>query len=514
MKYNKTENAKRNLTFGLILQMLNVLLPYIQRIVINIHLGTLYLGLSSLFTSILGMLSLAELGFSSAMVFSMYKPIAENNIPKVREILAYYRKVYFVIGVVISILGIIVTPFITYLIDGEYPSDVNIYIVYLILLANTSCSYFVFAYKNALISAFQRTDLRAKAESILITIRSVFQIAVIILFKNYYVYIAFGPVFTLATNVLISKLVDKHYPDYYPEGKLQPEEKNQIKDNVKSLFVYKIGTVIAGFADNVVISSFLGLVVLAQYNNYYTILTALFSALQILYGSIMGGFGNSIASDTVSNNYKLFNKIFWVQSVVVGWMTTCLLVLFQPFITLSYGEKLKLPLGVVICIVLLFYCWKINDINHIFKEAAGLWKYDRFRPFCAAIINFSINIISVRYIGLYGVVLSSLIIEVTISLFWGCRIIYKYYFKEKFSNYLKQYLLYGFINAFICASSYIISSIVTGNALFVLIVRAAICIVIPMVLYFAIYNLIGKKEYIQFLYTRIVPKRFLNRKGE
>ena len=162
----RTKNAVRNLVFGFINKMIIMLFPFVIRTIIIRELGAGYLGLGSLFTSILQVLNLAELGFSSAVVFCMYKPIAEKDSETICALLNLYKQIYRIIGIVILVIGLALTPFLPYLIKGTVPNGINIYILYYIYLFNTAITYFLFAYKSTLLVAHQRNDVVSNISSL------------------------------------------------------------------------------------------------------------------------------------------------------------------------------------------------------------------------------------------------------------------------------------------------------------------------------------------------------------
>ena len=223
MKINRTKNAKAGIASGFLKQIVNLGLPFISRTVILYILGAEYLGLGGLFSSLLGFLSLAELGVSNAMVYSMYRPIAEDDKPTIRALLALYRKLYRSIGSIILAAGIICIPFLPYFIKGDVPSDMNLYVLYGLYLLNTVCSYFLFAYRGSLLTAHQRVDVDNVVNTVIPLVNWCVQMGMLLLFRSYYAYVVFMPISTIATNFVRLYYVKKFYPDLYAEGRVEPE---------------------------------------------------------------------------------------------------------------------------------------------------------------------------------------------------------------------------------------------------------------------------------------------------
>ena len=275
MKIERTKNATKNIIFGILLKIYQIIIPFFIRTIMIHYLGVEYLGLNGLFTSILQVLNLAELGVGSAMVFSMYKPIAEDNEEEICALMRLYKIYYRVIGALILVLGLILCPFIPYLIKGNLPSDINIYVLYLINLLATVFSYWLFAYKNSLLQAYQRVDVISKITMTINTIIYILQAIVLIIFKKYYYYIILTLLGQIFINITTAIVVEKKYPHLKPRGKLSKIRVKDINQRIRDLFTTKIGVVVITSSDTIIISTFLGLTKLAIYQNYYYIFTIL-----------------------------------------------------------------------------------------------------------------------------------------------------------------------------------------------------------------------------------------------
>lgn len=268
MRINKTKSAVKNISFGILNKILAILFPFVIKTIIIYKLGVEYLGLNSLFSSILNILNFAEIGFGTAIVFSMYKPLAEDDTESVCALLNFYRKIYRIVGIVVVGFGLLTTPFLPYLINGDHPADINLYLLYLIYLFNNVCGYFFFAYKASLLSALQRNDISSIISSIINSLGYIVQIAVLFAFKNYYAYIIITPIATIANNLVVGYITKKKYPEYTCKGKISPEQSKEIKNKVFGLMCHKVGSVVQSSIDNIAISAFLGLTILGVYNNY------------------------------------------------------------------------------------------------------------------------------------------------------------------------------------------------------------------------------------------------------
>ena len=293
-KIERTKNATRNIVFGVILKAYQIAVPFIMRTAMIYFMGVQYLGLNSLFTSILQVLNLAELGVGSAMIYSMYQPIADDDNITICALMKLYRTYYRVIGFVIAAIGCFLTPFIPKLISGDVPSGINIYILYLLNLGATVLSYWLFAYKNSILQAHQRTDVVSKVTLVTSTIQYALQLFVLWAFKNYYLYVLVMLATQAITNVATALVADKLYPQFKPRGSLPKQEVSKINHRIRDLFTSKIGAIIVNSADTIVISAFLGLTALAVYQNYYFILTSITGFITVIFSAVTAGIGNSL----------------------------------------------------------------------------------------------------------------------------------------------------------------------------------------------------------------------------
>lgn len=486
MKIERTKNAKRNVVWGVVNKIATLIIPFFCRTAIIQVFGVNYVGLNSLFASILSALNLAELGFGSAVVFFMYKAIATDDEDRIRALVNYFKRVYRIIGTVVLAVGLVLLPFLRFFVNKDVPSEINIYVIYLLTLAATVLTYFLFAYKSSLFNAFQRNDVLMKVSTVVAVGERILQLAFIFILKNYYLYIASAIFAGIANNLMISHCAKRSYPQYVARGSLDQKAKKDIAQKIKGLIFYKIGNVVSGSADTIVISSFLGLTVMGRYGNYAYVLTTLFAFLGIYYSAMRSGIGNSIATENKRKNLDDFKFLQFVQNWMISWATVCLLCLFQDFIEIYVGEEHQLPIGVVICFCIYFWTWKIQDIVHVYKEAAGLWDQDRFRPLIGSGFNLVLNIVFVQIIGLYGVILSTVAQFVIIDLPWASRVLFKNYFEVSSWCYYRL-LIKGLLETFImCAATYFVClQINIGNTLVSLLVKALLCLIVPNIVFVA-----------------------------
>lgn len=495
MKIERTKNAKAGILSGVLRQFVNLGLPFVSRTVILYVLGTEYLGLGGLFSSLLSFLSLAELGVSNALVYSMYRPIAENDKATLRALLALYRKLYRIIGAVILTAGLACIPFLHLLIKGSVPADMNLYLLYGLYLLNTVSSYFLFAYRGSLLTAHQRVDVDNMVNTLIPLCSWVLQMAALLIFRSYYAYVIFLPISTIITNFVRLFYVKKLYPDLKAEGQVPLALEKSIYKKMRALIGAKISTVVLNSADNIVISAFIGLTMVTIYGNYYYIMNAIGGFLGIVYSAILPGIGNSLVTESREKNYGDFRKFSFISQWIVGWCAVCLLCLYQPFMALWAGEALMLPFSVVILIVVYFVGYQGRKVVITYKDAAGLWWEDRFRPFVMAGTNLISNLIMVQFIGIWGIVLST-ILSLCVSIPWETHTVFKYVFQRSPKEYYLSVL--RFITTLLTASLITLGCCQVANQGFsALMIRGCICIVVPNLVFFLAFR--RREEFSQML---------------
>ena len=231
----------------------------------------------------------------------------------------------------------------------------------------------------------QRKDIVSKISSILSLLQSALQIIILIFLQNYYIYVLVLPIITILQNILSAVIATKKYPEYVCEGKVSKEAKKDIWNRVSGLMVVKVSTTTRNSLDSIFLSMFLGLNILAMYNNYYTIMNAVIGVMTIITGSMLAGVGNSIAVETPEKNYSDLKKFDFIYMLIAGWCTICLLCLYQPFMKIWMGEQNLLDMFVVILLCLYFYLLKMGDIKSMYLDGAGLWHKIRVKAIFEAL---------------------------------------------------------------------------------------------------------------------------------
>lgn len=505
----RTSNSVKNSITALIGNAFSFIIAFIAQAIFIRILGTEYLGLNGLFTNVLSMLSIFELGIGNAIVFNLYKPLSEKNHEKVASLMNFYKKAYGVIALLIFIFGILMLPFLNIFID-DLTVDVNIYIVYLLFLFSTISSYLM-AYKRSLIIANQKNYIINIIHVAYLVVVNISQLLIILIFKNYYLYLIVKIICQLLENLLISIFADKKYKylKKYNNVKLDKKTEKDIFNRVKALFFHKIGSIIVSGTDNIIISYFFGIVSVGLYTNYNIITNAINTIFSQVISSTTASVGNLLVSSDEIKKFNVFKKIRFLNSWISIFTSVSLIVIIQPFISLWVGSQYQLSMMVVCVIVLNFFQKMQRQTYSTFKDSAGIWIEDRFIPLMEASINIIFSIICLKLFGLAGVFMGTIISGLVLWCYSYPKFVYKRLFNRTYLEYINETIGYILLFIIIAVITYGISMIfVVNNQLLQVIINAIICCIVPNFILFIIFRKTENFKYFKDLVFNIINKIF------
>jgi len=510
MNSSRTQNTVRNAAWGIIYRIVTLLGPFAVRTIIIRKLGMEYSGLNNLFTSILTVLNLANLGFSSSLVFTMYKAIAEEDNKLLCALLGFFRKVYKLVGLAILIMGLAVMPFLPHLVKGDCPADINLYVLFAIYLAETSMDYLMFSYNEALFTAYQRTDVTLKISTVRYVLQYSLQCLVLLIFANYYAYIIILPLMVFPNNIAKYVAARRMYPEIVCTNTLDNHTKHFIYKKVATLFGHKVGSTVLVSIDSVLISAYLGLTMSGIYGNYYLILTAVNGLMEVVTNGSISSIGNKLVTDSGEDNYRLFKTMTYGWAFLIGGAAACMLCFYQPFIGgVWLGADALLSNRLMILIVAYFYFWMIRIMQLTYRDAGGLWNRDWLKPYVAMVLNLVGSIWMIQRTGdVSGVLIPTILIMMLVYFPWEAKVLFRYLFERSLWPYVRRMVLYTLLTLAACAASYgVCMWLVPENTLVSLIARIPIVAVIYLGLWWICTHMTA--EYRDL--TGIV-KRFLARK--
>lgn len=511
-KDTRTTNVVRNTWVGIITQFAVLLVSFVNRTVFINMLGNDYLSVNGLYSNIINALSFVELGFGTALIYMLYKPVADNDKKKTQMIIKFYKKTYSLIGSIMFILGILVIPFMKYIIKDAPNIPENLNFIYILFLVSTCIGYF-FAHNTAIINANQKNYLISLYNQLGKFIQVIIQIILLIITKNYVIYLLIQILMTLISNILISIKARKLYPYVYEKNipDLDKKDKDIIKDKVKSLILYRIGPSILNGSDNLILSACVGLSYVGIYSNYYLITNYLNLFLNQITSSLETSIGNLNASNEVEHKEFVFYKILYLCFIIYGSISILLMSSINDFIRIWLGEEYLFSTFIVFTIVLYNYANGMHFACCSYRTTAALFDKSKYVPVYEAALNIGISIILAKYLGVAGVFLGTTISKFLTFSWTDPVIIYKYLFKNKnIHKYFKKYFYYLFITLLIGGlATYISSLIVVNNYLTWFIKSSIIGILVILLIILFTFKMVEYKE-IKYIFLEYFNK-FKNR---
>lgn len=485
----RIKNSLKNFMAGLGSTLISSILAFVSRTIFINILGEAYLGINGLLTNVLSMLSLAELGIGTAINFSLYKPIAENDEKKISILMNFYKITYRYIGIIVFIVGLIIMLFLDVMINDI--GDVqNIKLIYFIYLVNTSYSYLM-TYKVTLLNAYQKGYLINSVNIAFNIITVISQILILILTKNYIAYLLTNMILLFIQRVYINFKITNMYPFLKQKvtEKLSKEELSTIIKNVKAMMFHKIGDYCINGTDNIIMSTFISISIVGIYSNYQMIITLVNGVIVMFFNSMTASMGNLIATSLNKRKVEIFNIINFIGFWLFGFSTVCFYNLLNPFIELWLGSKFLISDNILMIILLNYYLTGMRVPVYVVKSASGLYDEDKFTPIIQSIVNLTVSIILVQRWGLAGVFMGTLISSIILPCWQRPYIVCKYALNISSKEYFIKYFKYLFtIIVTAIGISYICENLLLETTIFNFSVRMMICFILPNIIFVLLFR--------------------------
>lgn len=501
MNESRTANSIRNIMTGFMGQGIQLILGFVNRLVFIRCLNAEYLGVNGLFTNILSMLSLAELGIGTAIVYELYRPLAKKDEDKIASLVKFYKKAYCGIGFFIAIIGLCLIPFLNILIAEPPKINENLVLIYCIFLFNTASSYF-FSYKSSVLTADQKNYLVVGINYIVVFIQSILQIVILLATKNFILYLICQSGGTLIYNIIISRVADIRYPSIRKKN-IKPLEEKDRKDlfkNIKALVIIKIGGVLVNSTDNIIISSIKGLAATGLNSNYTLLTNTLNSILQQLFNGMTASVGNLNAIEKKEKKKSMFKVINFLNFWLFAWATIAFIILANDIVTICFGTRYLLNQNIVTISAINFYVVGMQNAVWTYKTTMGLFDYGKYLVAGTGIINIILSIVLGKQWGLFGILLATLISRMITNVWYDPYAVFKYGFKEKTVEYFGIYVKYVVVGIVTFFITKIISESLSRTLFITFIWKLMCCIVIPNTLFIIIFF---KKEEMKYLKVKI-----------
>lgn len=433
----RTRNSIMNAMVAVLSNIIALLLGFIaQRYFISI-LGIEYTGLNGVLNNLISMLSIVELGLGTSIIYHLYKPIYENDIDSIKSLLKFYKKSYMLIAGIITLIGLLIIPFLKIIIDTKAIKE-SIYIIYILFLSDTVFSYFI-AYKRSIIYANQKNRIVDFVHLLYTLFLNIFQIVLLIRTQNYILYLVIKIIFRLLENYIISIIADRMYP-YIKEKNVKPVSKSitdEIKKMVYGQLYHQVGGNIVMGTDNIILSTFLGLSMSGIYANYTLLSNAANTILSQLFNALTGSIGNLLVEDNKNKTYSVYSKINFVNFVLFSFAATGLFFCVNPFIKLWLGNSnLVFHESWVLIFSINFFLQGMRRTLQVFASAGGICYENRFVPIMEATVNLIASLILVKLCGIYGIILGTILSKSVLYFYGFPKYIYQPLLGKKYKEYI------------------------------------------------------------------------------
>lgn len=505
----RAEKVVRNIFYDYLGNILTIIVGFISKTVFIYTLGEEYLGLSGLYTNVLTVLSLAELGIGSAITFELYKPLADKNNELLYGLMNFYKKAYKIIGWIVLVIGIMFVPFLKYIIKFESNIDINYTLIYILFLLNSVFSYWFNAYKATILIASQQKYLTKKIEYVLVIIQTIVQVGALFIWHSYVVFLIVGIVRSILQNYLVAQKTDKVFPFLKEEKQLHLEEgvKERIYKNVYAMSLYKVSGVVVNSTDNIIISAFISTNVLGRYSLYNYIIISIKSFLAIIFDSFVAAIGDFNVTETDEKKKQIFDVIFFLTFCSYGMMSVGLVQVSSLFVSLWAGKEYLMRNSTVVLMVLVFLISGLENATYIFRTGCGIYDIAKYRPVISAVLNLVVSIILVNRIGINGVFIGTIVSRMLSYWLVDPQVVYKHILRMPVADYYITYCKYIVILLASTLISQFLSSFLQCEGWLLFIAKGLIAEIIFCGAIFIFYRKTHKYQYLVSSISRIVRRR-------
>ena len=483
---SRTDNSLRNVGASFVSKILTLLLAFISRKVFIHYIGVRYLGINGLFSNVLTLLSLADLGLGTAMNVSLYKPIAEHDTEKVSSLLWFFRRIYFLIALAVTLIGLSLLPFLKYLVnlDQDIP---HLKLYFIIFVLNNAVSY-LFVYKAAILRADQKRYKVINVEIFVNISFTIIKIISVVLFSSYLLYIILGVVAVFVNNLIISALANREYTFIRSHKELSTGDKKTIAKDISSMFIYRLSYTLLNGTDNILISVMVGTIAVGLYSNYLVITANLIALVELLFTSLTPSIGNLVVTSSQSHRYKVFQSMQMVSYWLSGVITVCIFFLIQGFITIWLGSRYLLDELAVWAIALnTFFAMCMRPV-WTFREGTGMYRKIKFVMLTTAMLNLGLSVLLGKFLGISGILFATSISKLLTYFWYEPKILYRDFFEKTVSQYYFSFFGNAALMLFCGGICYLALRLFQKTDILTWIVKAIICFAIVNVVYYIRYR--------------------------
>ena len=503
----RTKNSIRNAIVSVIMVILTSLIGLISQKIFITILCTEYLGITGLFTNIISMLGIVELGIGPAIIYNLYRPVKENDINKIKSLVFFYKKAYTIIAFLVLLIWLLFIPFLPFIVNNVTISD-NIIVIYILFLVDTFASYLI-AYKQSILYANQENYIVNIIHIFYLVIMNILQLIFLYITHNYYLYLIIKIMCRFGENYVVAFISKKKYPEIFVDGheKLDKKTSKGIFKRTKGLVFHKLGNFVVDGSDIIIISFFLGIKMVGLYTNYNLIITAINNLMTHIFSAITASVGNLLIEPNKEKKYCVFENIYFINFWISSIISIAFLCVIQPFIVIWIGEEYLLSTMIIITLSMSLYVRSMTKTMNTFKEAAGIFYEDRLVPVGQSIINIVLSIILVHYFGMAGVFMGTIISYLLLHFYSYPKYVYKTIFSDSILLYFIHFFKYLLLVILMGVISFIIIEYINfNNSLIQIFFNGIISLIIVNIVIFVFFHNSREYKYCLHLLKNMLKK--------
>lgn len=500
-KLSRTEYSLINMAAGLLGYGMNTITGFACRIVFVRMLTAQYLGISGLFTNILSMLSLAELGISSAMTYALYRPIAREDEEKIAAIIQFYRKAYAVIGIAVAAIGLALIPFLDRIVADPPDIKENLYFIYLLYLLGAVLSYF-FTYRQSLFIAMQRQYIVSGYSYVVTIVQSMFQMIFLVLTKEYLIYLMIQLIGNITYYIWVFGKAGKDYPYIRQKNvkKLSFGETRDLLKNIKALAANKLSGVLVNSTDNIAITYFKGLGSVGSASNYTLFSVTLDKMITLVFNGLTGSIGNMNASADDETRYHFFKTLNMANFWLYGWAAIGIALVSGDLVGWFYGSEYVMEMKIPLILAVNFYSIGMLHAVYTYKSTLGLFRYGQYFLFLTGLLNLALDAILGRAWGIFGIYCATFLARLATNLWYEPYVVYRYGLGKNPLLYAKRYLTFTGILIFTGTVCYVLCDFCKFPMFINVMAKMILCSIVPNVVFFVCFR---RTEEFIYLYGRL-----------
>ncbi|MGM9614315.1 MAG: lipopolysaccharide biosynthesis protein [Oscillospiraceae bacterium] len=509
MDNSRTSNVLKNSTANLLYKSLHILLQFALRTAFIKILGKEYTGVSTLFTDILQVLSLMDLGIGTAMTFALYKPLAEKDTEKIGQLMNFYKKAYTLIGIAIFAVGMCLVPFLDFLVKDVPNIKESIRSLFILYLLTTASSYFL-VYKATILRASQKSRVISAVDSVVFTVESIAEIVLLLLFKQFYAYLITHFLFTLGRNIVLSFYTGREYGDYFEKkgAKLPRPETQKLFRDISALAIYKISGKVIYSTDSIVISAFVGTQDVAVIGNFNLVINSLRTTIEQVVESTKASIGNLAVTSSKEKQEQIFRQMNFIAFWVSCFCCTCLFVLLNPFVgEIWFDASYQIPMELIGVSVANFFIAVMVYPVESFRNANGLFVQGRYRPAIMAVLNIVLDLVFVHFWGIFGVLFATTISRLCTQVWFDPYLVYKHVFQKAPWGYFRNYIVQVLLTVGSCALAWEIANLFTISNVYIgFLYKAVVAVATPNLILFLLFRKTEEYQGLLRTGTRLLKK--------